>query len=77
MKISLNSFVGLSFNKSFKLEGEIEGRKVLVLVDSGVSRNVLATRLAKDLGLEVKRFQLLLLILAMGKRKMAKDFVMN
>ena len=43
MKISLNSFVGLTSNKSFKVEGSIGGRRVLVLVDSGASGNFLTT----------------------------------
>ena len=55
MKISLNSFVGLTSNKSFKVEGSIGGRKVLVLVDSGVLDNFLTTQLARELELEVKQ----------------------
>ena len=55
MKISLKSLAGLTSNKSFKVEGEIGGRRVLVLVDSGALGNFLATRVAKELNLKVKK----------------------
>ena len=54
MKIYLQSLAGLTSNKSFKVEGEIGGRRVLVLVDSGASGNFIATRMAKELKLKVK-----------------------
>ena len=47
--------MGLTSNKSFKVEGEIEGKKVVVLIDSRASSNFLATHLAKELNLKVKR----------------------
>ena len=42
-------------NKSFKVEGNIGRRRVLVLVDSGASGNFLTTQLARELDLEVKQ----------------------
>ena len=55
MRISLNSLAGLTSNKSFKVRGEIQGRDVLVLVDSGASGNFLNARVAKELQLKVKK----------------------
>ena len=51
------------------MEGEIEGRKVLVIVDSGLSGNFLATRLAKDLGLEVKRIPAFTIEIGNGQKE--------
>ena len=51
------------------MEGEIEGRKVLVIVDSGLSGNFLATRLAKDLGLEVKRIPTFTIEIGNGQKE--------
>ena len=54
MRLSPKSFVGLTSNKSFKVEGIIEGRKVVVLVDSGASANFMTSKLARELGLSVQ-----------------------
>ena len=54
MRFSLKSFVGLTSNKSFKVEGEIERQKVQVLVDNGASENFMTSKLARELGLEVQ-----------------------
>ena len=53
MMLSLKCFVGLTSNKSFKVEGVIKGREVVVLVDSGAFRNFITSKLARELGLSV------------------------
>ena len=55
MRISLNSLAGLTSIKSFKVRGEIQGRDELVLADSGALGNFLATRVAKELHITVKK----------------------
>ena len=53
MMLSLKCFVGLTSNKSFKVEGVIKGREVVVLVDSEAFRNFITSKLAWELGLSV------------------------
>ena len=69
MRLSLRSFVGLTSNKSFKVEGEIEGRKVVVLVDSGASRNFMTNRLARELGLDVQSIPTFTMEVGNGQRE--------
>ena len=69
MKLSLRSFVGLTSNKSFKVEGEINGQKVVVLIISGASGNFLATRLAKELNLKVRKIPTFTIEVGNGQRE--------
>ena len=55
MKISLNSLVGLQISLSrFCWGGGIQGRVVVVLVDSGALGNFLVAKIAKELQMKVK-----------------------
>ena len=45
MELSLCSARGLTQPQTMKMEGVIQGRKVLVLIDSGASHNFISTRL--------------------------------
>ena len=69
MKISLNSFVGLTSNKSFKVEGSIGERSVLILVDNGASGNFLTTQLAKELNLEVQQLPIFTIEVGNGQKE--------
>ena len=69
MKLSLRSFVGLTSNKSFKVEGGINGKKVIVLIDSGASGNFLAACLAKELDLKVRRIPTFTIEVGNGQRE--------
>ena len=47
LELSLNSVRGLTFNKSYKLKGSIEGNEVIILIDSGASSNFISEKLVK------------------------------
>jgi hypothetical protein len=51
VEVSLNSVVGLTAPKTMKLEGEIGGQRVIVLIDSGASHNFIAKSLVEQLRL--------------------------
>ena len=53
MELSLCSARGLTQPQTMKMEGVIQGRKVLVLIDSGASHNFISTRLIQELRLGV------------------------
>ena len=69
MKISLNSLAGLTSNKSFKVRGEIQGRAVVVLVDSEASGNFLATNVARELQMKVKKIPTFTIEVGNGQRE--------
>ena len=69
MRLSLKRFVGLTSNKSFKVEGEIEGRKVVVLVDSRASGNFNTNKLARELGLGVQSISTFTIEVGNGQRE--------
>lgn len=48
--ISLQSLIGFTSPKTMKLEGEIDGTRVLVLIDSGATSNFISTPLVHKLG---------------------------
>jgi hypothetical protein len=51
VEISLHSIAGLSCPKAMKLEGELYGHKVVILIDSGASHNILSSSLVLELKL--------------------------
>ena len=61
--------MGLTSSKSFKVEGEINGKKVVVLIDSSALGNFLATRLAKELNLKVQRISAFTMEVDNGQRE--------
>lgn len=50
-EISLNSVVGLTSPKTFKLKGEINGVPVIVMIDPGATHNFIATHALQQLGI--------------------------
>lgn len=53
LQISLKGKEGLTSNRSFKVEGMIRRKKVLILVDCGASANFISKELVKQLNLNV------------------------
>ncbi|XP_024963751.1 uncharacterized protein LOC112504018 [Cynara cardunculus var. scolymus] len=54
VEVHLNSVVGLTNPKTMKLEGKIEGQKVVVLIDSGATHNFISYDLVKRLNLKIE-----------------------
>ena len=54
LQLSLSSLKGLTSNKSLKVWGEIQGRPVIVMVDSGASCNFLSKTVALELKLKIE-----------------------
>ena len=52
--LSLKSVVGLTLPKTMKLQGEIGSQQVVVLIDSGVTHNIISTELVRKLTLPVE-----------------------
>lgn len=52
-EISLNSVVGLTNPKTIKMEGEIQGTPVVVMIDPGATHNFISDETVKKLGIRV------------------------
>ncbi|PKU67640.1 hypothetical protein MA16_Dca011218 [Dendrobium catenatum] len=48
-EVSLNSVVGFTTNHTMKVKGEIEGKEVVVLIDSGATLNFISTQVVDQL----------------------------
>lgn len=48
--ISLNSVVGITSPKTFKIKGEVNGKSVIVMVDPGATHNFISTQALGELG---------------------------
>lgn len=53
--ITLQSIPGFTKPKTMKLEGEMAGAKLIILIDSGASNNFISTSTARKLGLEIAK----------------------
>lgn len=51
LQLSLYSITGLTSKKSIKVWGELDGSKVVVLVDCGASHNFISSMLVRDKGI--------------------------
>ncbi|KAL8167549.1 LOW QUALITY PROTEIN: hypothetical protein V2J09_009048 [Rumex salicifolius] len=54
VEISFHQISGSNISSTLRLRGTIEGRSVLILVDSGSTHNFISAQLAASLGLETK-----------------------
>ena len=54
LQVSLNSLKGLTSSKSFKVIGSLEGKEVIILIDTGATNNFLSKNLAKQLKLPIE-----------------------
>lgn len=50
----MNSIVGITFDKTLKIKGQIEGVGVIVLVDSRASHNFILHDLVRKLGMQIE-----------------------
>ena len=55
LQLSSHSFWGLTSNKSLKVWGEINGERVVVLVDSGATANFISLKLVEELKLPMEK----------------------
>ncbi|KAI0492631.1 hypothetical protein KFK09_026907 [Dendrobium nobile] len=69
VEVSLNSIAGLTSHSTMKLEGEIAGYKMMVLIDSGATHNFIACRLVERVGLPVTQGRGVGVILGTGKKE--------
>lgn len=51
-EISLNSVVGITSPKTFKLRGEVNGNEVIIMVDPGATHNFISSQVIEALGVE-------------------------
>lgn len=51
--ISLNSVVGIVNPRTMKLQGQVEGRKVVVMIDPGATHNCISPSIIQKLGIPV------------------------
>lgn len=51
-EISLNSVVGITSPKTFKLKGEVNGVTVVVMIDPGATHNFVASQVIQELGID-------------------------
>lgn len=54
MKLLAFSVGGITSPKTMKLRGKIQGREVLILIDSGANHNYISTKLVKEMDLDVE-----------------------
>lgn len=52
-EISLNSVVGITSPKTMKLVGEVQGHKVVVMIDPGATHNFVSLETVQKLGITV------------------------
>ncbi|KAI0523142.1 hypothetical protein KFK09_005532 [Dendrobium nobile] len=48
-----NSVVGFTMNHTMKVKGELEGKEVVVLIDSGATHNFISTQVVDQLGVKL------------------------
>lgn len=53
MELHLHSTVGITQPNTMKLQGELHGNPIMVLIDSGASHNFISSELVGTLGLAV------------------------
>ena len=55
VELSVNFVVGLSSPKTMKLQGEIKGEGVIVMIDPGATHNFISVEMVRKWGMEVER----------------------
>lgn len=68
LQLSLRSKEGLTSNQSFKVQGEVQNRLVLILVDLGASSNFISPQLVAELTLKVEDMPMYLVENSTGER---------
>lgn len=68
---TLQSKEGLTSNKSFKVWGEIHGRKVLILIDLGATSNFISPGLVEELKIDMEDTPVYLI--EIGTREMVRN----
>lgn len=66
-EISLNSVVGLTSPKTFKLKEEVNGSPVVVIIDPGATHNFIALQAVQQLGVDCRDSQCFGVSLGMGE----------
>ena len=67
LELSMNSLIGLTSNKSYKLKGSINEKEVCILIDSGASTNFISKKLVRSLQLDVKKINTFMVELGNGQ----------
>ena len=59
MNISLNSVVGITNPnfKTMKLAGNLRGRKVILMIDPGVTHNFVSPKVVEKMGIECEQYE--------------------
>lgn len=70
--ISLNSVVGIDNPKTMKLEGKIEGSKVVVMIDPGATRKFIAPRVVEKLAIPITTSEEFGVTLGTGETRLGK-----
>lgn len=65
--VSLNFMLGQTHLRSIKLKGELKGREIIVLIDSGASHKILCANLVEEFQFPSNPFVLLEVTLGNGK----------
>ncbi|XP_052727710.1 uncharacterized protein LOC128195001 [Vigna angularis] len=74
MELSGLSAGGLSQSNTMKLQGWVQGKKVLVLIDSGATHSFISTKLVKELGLECTDTRPYKVCLGDGQKKVTNGY---